>query len=68
MTVVLIIAIILLVGGLLFIVSPGTIIKLNQASQKLVFGEPEVLTHRYQTGILLLITGILMVLMYIKWS
>ena len=68
MTIILIIAIILLVGGLLFIVSPGTIIKLNQASQKLIFGEPEVLTHRYQTGILLLITGILMVLMYIKWS
>ncbi|MFH1239326.1 MAG: hypothetical protein V1653_04355 [bacterium] len=68
MTIILIIAIILLVGGLLFIVSPGTIIKLNQTSQKLIFGEPEVLTHRYQTGILLLITGILMVLMYIKWS
>lgn len=68
MTVVLIIAIILLIGGLLFIVSPGTIIKLNQASQKLIFGEPEVVNHRYQTGILLLITGLLMVLMYIKWS
>lgn len=68
MTVVLIIAIILLIGGLLFIVSPGTIIKLNQASQKLIFEEPEVVNHRYQTGILLLITGLLMVLMYIKWS
>jgi hypothetical protein len=68
MITVLIIAIVLLIGGILFLVSPATIIKLNQASQKMVFGEPEVISHRYQTGILLLITGLLMVLMYVKWS
>ena len=68
MNIILTLGVILLLGGILFIFIPSAIFKLNQFGQKHIFGEGEVVKNRIQTGILLLITGILMVLMYIKWG
>lgn len=65
---ILIVGIILLIGGVLFLISPATVIKINNIGQRFVFGEGNVVKHNIQTGILLLVTGALMLLMYVKWG
>ncbi|MFH1783774.1 MAG: hypothetical protein ABH868_02600 [bacterium] len=68
MTTILIMGVILIVGGVLFLMKPSVIDKLNQMGQQFVFGEGGVSKHRIQTGILLMLTGLLMFVMYLKWG
>ena len=68
MLIILIMGVILFGGGVLFLVKPSVVLKLNQLGQQFVFGEGGVGNHRIQTGILLVLTGLLMFIMYFKWG
>ncbi len=68
MIIILIIGIISLIFGILLLVSPNSIIKMERQANKIVMTDPFFMKNRVVLGIILLLAAAFMVFQYFKYA
>ncbi|MBJ13108.1 MAG: hypothetical protein CMG62_08565 [Candidatus Marinimicrobia bacterium] len=68
MVIILIIGIISLIFGILLLVSPNSIIKMERQANKIVMTDPFFMKNRVVLGIILLLAAAFMVFQYFKYA
>mgnify|MGYP001277701059 FL=1 len=68
MIIILIIGIVSLIFGILLLVSPNSIIKMERQANKIVMTDPFFMKNRVILGILLLVAAAFMVYQYFQYS